>query len=115
MNDELNPDLLAMFEAASKEPLDDGFVDALMTRIDRERRRGLLVWLVAAALVAVVVWLLAGPVTATLEMVGQVLPTSLINIETAWMRQLLSPINSVAAALAIGVLLIRRFWRRIFG
>ena len=115
MNDDLDPDLLAIFEAAGKEPLDDGFVSELMVQIDRERHRGLIIWLIVAIVVVGVGALLAGPVTATLDMVGQLLPTSLINIETSWLQQLFSPVNSVAAALAIGILGVRVFWRRIFG
>ena len=115
MNDELDPNLLAMFDAAKEESLDDNFVDELMIRVDRDRRRGLIVWAAVAAVVALIAYFVAGPVSATLQMVGNLLPTSLINIETAWVRDLLSPINSVAAALAIGVLLVRRFWRGIFG
>jgi len=38
----------------------------------------------------------------------------LIEIENQWAQQLLAPINSVAAAIAIGALGIRKFYRRIF-
>lgn len=115
MNDELDPNLLALFEAAKKEPLDEHFVRNLMAKIDGERRQHLVIWMVVAALVAAVAYLLAGPVAATVELVGHLLPTSLIEFETDWMRQIMSPLNSVAAALAIGILLVRRFWHGIFG
>ena len=49
MNDELDPNLLAMFDAAKEESLDDSFVDELMIRVDRDRRRGLIVWAAVAA------------------------------------------------------------------
>ena len=115
MNDELDPNLLAMFDAAGSEPLDDSFVDEVMAQVDRDRRRGLIVWVLIAGLVAVIGVMLAGPVAAMLDMVEGLLPASLINVETEWLSQVLSPVNSIAAALAIGILLIRRFWRGIFG
>lgn len=115
MNDELDLNLLAMFDAAKEESLDEGFVNELMAHVDRNRRRGLITWSIIAAGFALIAYLLSGPVAATLQLVGHLLPTSLINIETGWMREILSPVNSVAAAFAIGVLLIRRFWKGIFG
>lgn len=115
MNDELDPKLLALFEAARETPLDDGFVDQLMAQVDRQRRRMLLTWTVAAAVIVAIVATLTPSVLATLEMTSQLLPSSLINIETDWLQQLLSPVNSVAAAMAVGLLLVRRFWRGIFG
>jgi hypothetical protein len=59
--------------------------------------------------------LLANPLLATLAMATQLLPMSLVDIETEWLRQLASPINSVAAVIAIGALGIRSFFRRFLG
>ena len=115
MNNELDPEILALFDAAKQAPLDDGFVASLMAQIDRERRRTMGLWGLAALLFAAVFALLAGPIFAALELVGQLLPASIVEIEAGWLKQLLSPVNSVAAALAIGVLLVRRFWRSTFG
>jgi hypothetical protein len=47
-------------------------------------------------------------------MATQVLPVPLLEIETEWLRLLLSPINSVAAAIAVAALGLRKFFRRIF-
>ena len=51
---------------------------------------------------------------AAVDFIGQLLPVSLIEVETEWLQMLLSPINSVAAAVAVGGLLIARFFRWIF-
>ena len=58
--------------------------------------------------------LVASPVFATVELVSQFLPVSLVDIETEWLALLLSPINSIAAAVAVGGLLITKFFRRIY-
>jgi len=58
---------------------------------------------------------LAAPVIDTLRIANQILPASLVQIETDWVRQVLSPVNSVAAAIALGALALRRFYRWIFG
>jgi len=57
---------------------------------------------------------LADPVIETLRVANQVLPVSLVDIETDWLRQITSPVNSIAAAIAIGAILIHRFFRWIF-
>ena len=44
--------------------------------------------------------LLAAPVFEAMSMATRLLPVSLVEIETDWLRQLLAPMNSVAAAIA---------------
>lgn len=111
----IDPKLQALFTQAAKEFDRDAFAREVMTRIDAERRRTLLLWAGLGIAVAVVFALLASPVLTAFGMATQLLPTSLVDIETGWLRQLLSPINSIAAAIAIGALAIRKFYRSIFG
>ena len=59
--------------------------------------------------------LLAAPLLAALGMASQFLPTSLIQIEAGLLQQLLSPVNSIAAAIALGALGLWKFYRSIFG
>lgn len=113
MNNDYDPRLQALFTEA-QEALDrDGFTRSVLERVDRERRRALLAWsafgLVGISLLA----LLAKPVFAAFAMATQLLPVSLVDIETEWLRMLLSPINSIAAVIALGALGIRRFFRRL--
>jgi hypothetical protein len=111
----IDPKLQALFSQAAQEFDRDAFAREVMARIDRERRRTILLWTILGVAAVVVLALLATPVFTALGMATQLLPTSLVEIETEWLRQLLSPINSIAAALAIGVLGIRKFYRSIFG
>ena len=74
-----------------------------------------MVWSVFGIVAIVVFALLAKPVFGAVAMATQLLPVSLVEIETEWLRQLVSPINSVAAAIALGALGIRWFFRRFLG
>jgi len=56
----------------------------------------------------------AVPLIDAVELATRLLPTSLVEVRTEWLQQLVSPINSVAAAIALGFLGLRKFFRRIF-
>ena len=114
MSTDHDPNLMAIF-AQAEQSIDDNFVHEVMRQIDQERRRILVIWSVFGLFVLVCLALLANPVLSAVNMVSQLLPVSLVEVETGWMRQILSPINSVAAVIAVLVLGIRRFFRKIFG
>ncbi len=115
MSNDYDPRLQSLF-AKAQEALDrDAFTRAIVERIDRQRRRAMLAWSVFALVGVMVLALLAHPVFTALAMATELLPVSLVDIETGWLRQLLSPINSVAAATALGALGIHRLVRRLLG
>lgn len=115
MSNDYDPRLLALFAQARQEFDLDAFTRVVLERIDRERRRTLVAWLALGLAGVIVLALLAQPLITTLVMVTQFLPVSLVDIETDWLRLLLSPINSIAAAIAVGALGIRSFVRRFLG
>lgn len=112
MSNDYDPRLQALFGQAQQSFDHDAFLRSILERIDKERRQRLMVWSVFCIAGIIVLALLAKPVFTALTMATQLLPVSLVEIEVAWLRQLLSPVNSVAAALAIVVLGIRGFIRR---
>ena len=114
MNTDYDPQLKALFQHAVTEHDRDEFVRRVMARIDSDRRRTVVLWSFAGIGALVIVALLASPLVTALSLASQFLPTALVEIETDWLQQLLSPINSVAAAIALGALALRRFYRRIF-
>ena len=109
-----DPNLQKLFTQAEQDFRNDSFAQDVLRRIDRERRKTMLVWSVLIVLALACVAFLASPVFTAISMATQLLPVSLVEIETEWMRLLLSPINSVAAAIALGALALRKFYRRIF-
>lgn len=106
--------LVTLFAQAKQQFDNDAFVDGVMSQIDRERRRTLLVWVVLSLFIVTCIAAFATPVIAAVNMATQLLPVSLIEIQTDWVRQLVSPINSVAAALALILFVIMKFFRRVF-
>lgn len=111
----IDPKLKALFTQAEQALDRDAFLRSVMRRIDRERQRLLAVWVSLSVVMIAGLVFLAPPVIAALEMATNLLPVSLVDIETEWLQLLLAPINSVAAAIAVGALAIRKFFRRIFG
>lgn len=111
----IDPKLQALFSQAAQEFDREAFARDVMARIDRERRRTMMLWTGLGIATLVVLALLATPVFTALSMATQLLPTSLVEIENVWLQQLLSPINSLAAALALAALGIRKFVRGVFG
>lgn len=111
----IDPRLQALFAQAEQAFDSDAFLRSVMARVDRGRQRLLVVWASLSIVMIAGLALLAGPVIDAVTMATQLLPVSLVDIETHWLRQLFAPINSVAAAIAIAALALRKFLRRIFG
>jgi hypothetical protein len=114
MNTDPDPNLMAFFAQAEQEFDKDSFVAGVMGQIDRERRKTVLVWLVLGLFTIACFVALAAPVITAVGMATELLPVSLVEIRTEWVRQLVSPINSVAAITAVIVLGVTRFFRGIF-
>ena len=108
----IDPKLQALFTEAQQAFDRDAFARSVMARIDAERRRTMVFWVGFGLVAVVVLAVLAAPLMTAVNMASQLLPTSLVEIESELLQQLLSPINSVAAAIAIGALGIRKFYRR---
>lgn len=114
MSTDYDPKLQALFRQAAREFDRDAFAHHVMARIDRKRRHTIALWSVAGVVALVIVALVAAPLTSAVGFVSQVLPVSLVELEAGVLQKLLSPINSVAAAIALGALALRKFYRWIF-
>ena len=117
MTDERDPRLESMFDAAREELAGEEFAADVMARVDRLRRRALIGWAAVAVLLLAGAWLLSGPLTGAVGLVTQLLPQSLVEFEAGneLFAQLLAPINSVAAAVALGAFALRFAYKKIFG
>ena len=114
MNADRDPKLMALFAQAETALDNAAFVEDVMRTIDRHRRNTMIMWSVFVIAALACFALFASPVVTAVSMATELLPSSLVSVETDWMQKLLAPINSVAAALALGVLALRKFYRRIF-
>jgi len=114
MTPERDPQLIALFAQAETELDDTGFTQGVMRSIDRQRQKTLVIWTAFVVATVVCIALFATPVLTAAKMAASLLPNSLISVEADWLRQLLAPVNSVAAAVAIGFLALRKLYRRLF-
>jgi len=114
MNTDRDPNLMALFAEAESELSDAAFAEDVTHKIDGERRKTLLVWAVFTIAALACAALVATPLVTALGMATELLPTSLVSIETDWLQKLLAPVNSFAAMLALGFLAVRKFYRRLF-
>lgn len=114
MNTDYDPRLQALFTQAEQEFDHESFARDIMAHIDRDRRRTLLLWSAVGIVAAACLVLLAVPLMSAVALASSLLPVELVEIESEWMQMLLSPVNSVAAAIALGALALRKFYRTIF-
>ena len=114
MSNEYDPRLQELFAQAEQEFDREAFARDVLAHIDRERRRTLVVWIILGIAGAVCLIFLAEPLISAVLLASSLLPVELVEVEARWVELLLSPVNSIAAALAIGALALARFYRWIF-
>ena len=116
MTTDRDPLLQKLFDAASQGLADDEFVARVMSRIDALRRRALIAWAATALVLAIAAALLTPTMVTAVGLLSRALPQSLVEFDepVALIGQALSPLNSVAAIVAISVLLIVYAYRKIF-
>ena len=114
MNSNLDPDLQRLFDSKVEDLDADRFTASVMAGIDSSRRASVIAWAAIALAFVASAWLLSEPVIGAVGVTTQLLPATLVDIDNEWLSQLLSPINSVAAVVALLVLGVRAAWRKIF-
>jgi len=114
MSDLRDPLLERLFDEAGQESQDDQFVDQVMQRVDSLRRRVVIGWVIAGLALVTTGWLFSAPLHGTVNLLTQVMPTSLIEVKDGWIAQLLAPLNSVAAIVAVGFFASRSLYKKIF-
>ena len=114
MSDERDPTLQELFDIASNVEHDDDFPARVMAKIDAERRQVLAGWAVAGLVLVAVGWFLYEPLQNLVFGLSELLPSQLIELDTEWASQLLAPINSVAALVAVGYFAFRALYKKVF-
>jgi hypothetical protein len=111
-----DPLLLQLFDIAKLDLPGDAFIGGVMSRIDALRRRAVIAWSAAGAVLAALAWSLTPALVGAVDLLSRALPQSLVEVDepAAMIGQVLSPLNSVAAVIAITVLVIVFAYRKIF-
>ena len=113
---ERDPFLQQLFDLAKRELPGEAFIADIISEIDALRRRAIIAWAVAGLVLALVAWLLTPTLVAAVSLLSQALPQSLVNVDEpgALISQLLSPLNSVAAIIAVTLGALVLAFRKIF-
>jgi len=114
MSIDRDPRLQALFDNAREELPLEAFTTQVMREINRARRRSIVVWSSMGLVLAVVAWFLAAPVQDAVNLMVQVLPLPLIDVNDAFLAELFSPVNSVAVPVALVILGMRAMCRKFF-
>ena len=116
MTTDRDPLLQKLFDVASQGLADDGFIAGVMSKIEALRRRALIAWAATGLLLALAAWLLTPTMVDAVGLLSQALPQSLVGFDepVALIGQALSPLTSVAAIIAISVLVLVYAARKIF-
>jgi hypothetical protein len=111
-----DPLLQQLFDLANRDLHGTAFIAGVMSQIDALRRRAIVAWIAAGLVLAVAAWLLTPTMVAAVGLLSQALPQSLVEVDTppALVGHLLSPLNSIAAVVAVTVLVVVFAYRRLF-
>ena len=111
-----DPLLQQLFDLAKFDLAGETFVAGVMAQIDALRRRAIIAWGLAGLVLALAAWLLTPTMVAAVNLLSQALPQSLVEVDepSALIGHLFSPLNSIAAIVAVSVLVIVLAYRKIF-
>jgi hypothetical protein len=116
MTMERDPLLQQLFNLANRDFDGRAFIAGVMSEIDALRRRAIIAWAAAGLVLLVAAWLLTPTLVAAVTLLSQALPQSLVEIDepSALVGHVFSPLNSVAAIVAVAALAIVFAYRKIF-
>jgi hypothetical protein len=114
MKNDLDPRLQTLFAAAKQELTGEDFTAQVMSQIDKLTRRKIVGWICVGLVLIPGAWLLAGFLQDTVSVLTQVVPVSLVDVENRWLANVLSPANSIASLVALGLLGLRIAYKKIF-
>ena len=109
-----DPKLQELFDVATQTMPEEPFVADVMSKVDRVRREAVIVWIGVGLVLIACLWLLAAPVQDAVQLLTQALSISLVDLGDRWLARIISPANSVAGLVALGLLGLRAGYRKLF-
>ena len=109
-----DPKLQELFDVATQTMPEEPFVADVMSQVDRARRKAVIVWIGVGLVLIACLWLLAAPVQDAVQLLTQALSISLVDLGDRWLARIISPANSVAGLVALGLLGLRAGYRKLF-
>ena len=114
MTDDRDRALQALFAETERSLADDGFTAAVMSRVDRRRRRARAARFALVLAMAGCAWLVAPTLQAVAHLATHAVALPLVPLQDPLLAQLLAPVNNAAAATALGLVALWRLYRSIF-
>jgi hypothetical protein len=114
MTDERDPMLQALFADAEHDLPHDEFVARVMASTRQHKRTSRIVWMLAVVIVIPIAWLIMTIAHDSVLLLTQSLTNPLVALDDRLLAQLLSPVNNFGFLLALVVIGIRLFYKKIF-
>jgi len=114
MTTDRDPTLETLFANANQALAGEVFAAQVMSQIDKLRRGAVIGWICVLLVLITFTWLLATSLQDAADLLTGIFPLSLIDLDNRWLARILSPVNSVAGLIALGVLSLRTAYRKIF-
>lgn len=112
-DEERDPALASLFAETRLNLAGDAFSRRVMSQIDKQKHRKVVVSIIVGLVCIPGVWLLTTTLQDAVQLLTQGLTLSLIDIENTWLALFLSPVNSAGALLAFGLIGLRSAYRKI--
>jgi len=113
MIDDLDPDILALFDEAPELEASPAFQSRVMEALNRQSRQRKLRWLAIDLLAVTLIWLASEPLQEFAMAMIPWMMSSLLELGDSLWAQLLAPVNNLASLLALGFLVGRSVYRRL--
>ncbi len=114
MTEDRDPMLQAVFADTEQDLADATFTADVMARVEKSRHRLLARRIGAGLIVALCVLLVAGPIQDAVIVLAEGLTKPLIPVADRPLALLLSPVNNYTGLTALGFLIVRSLFRRVF-
>jgi len=113
MSDNRDPNLQTLFTRTSSELDGEAFTASVMAQTHSHKYRLLAVGIAAALLIAACMWFFTLPMLEFVQLVTQVLTTTLVDLGDGWLGWILTPVNNIASLSVLSVKAIRVAWKKI--
>jgi hypothetical protein len=113
MTEVRDPFLESLMKQSVTDLSEKEFTNQVMSMVEVRRRNVLIGRLAILALLVFLEIILSSPLQQSLGMIGQILDTSLIDLENKWAIMFLSPLNSVAGLIGMMLLGMHYLYRKM--
>jgi hypothetical protein len=114
MNEKRDPVLEGLFAEARQDFSDERFTSEVLARVEERRRRVLFGRLTIVVVLIAFELLLDAPLQHSLGALAEALNTPLFDTGAHWIGILLTPLNSLAGLLGLGLVGIHFLYRKLF-